>query len=141
MQQKMFKKIKAVAAFLLAVSCIFSVWSAQALTTDANTYWGGQAQKQDIIDNSGLPADTNVNDLRSLIAQIIRIVLGFLGILSVIIVLYAGFKWMTSGGNEETVGEAKKMLIAGLIGLVIILLSYAIANFVINQIVNITDGR
>lgn len=141
MQQGLYKKIMIVAAVWLAVNCVFSVWSAQALTTDANTYWGGPEQKQDIIDNSGLPADTNVNDLRSLIARVIRIIIGFLGILSVIIVLYAGFKWMTSGGNEETIGEAKKMLIAGLIGLVIILLSYAIANFVITQIVDVTNGR
>jgi len=49
-------------------------------------------------------------------ANIINLVLGFLGLIAVIIILIGGFKWMTAGGNEEKVGEAKKLLIAGLIG-------------------------
>jgi len=140
MQQKIYKKIIVAAAFFLAVSFAGSAAPVLAFD-DVNTYWGGQEQKQYIIDNSGLPADTNVNDPRLLIAEIIRIVLGFLGILAVIIVFYAGFKWMTSGGNEDQVSDAKKMLVAGLIGLVIILFSYAIANFVITQISDVTSGR
>lgn len=140
MKQKIYKKIITLITVLLAVNFVFSAVPALAVD-DSNIYWGGQQEKEYIRTNSGLPAEANLNDPRRVIAQVIRIILGFLGILAVIIVLYAGFKWMLSGGNEETVGEAKKMLIAGLIGLVIILLSYAIANFVINQIVNATNGR
>lgn len=138
MRQKMYKKIMALAAVLLAVNCVFS-FSVPALgANDANDFWGGQSQKDYIKTNSGLPANDNINDPRRLIAEVIRIILGFLGILAVIIVLFAGFKWMLSGGNEEKVGEAKKMLIAGIIGLVIILSAYAVANFVINQIIGAT---
>ncbi|KKR91946.1 MAG: hypothetical protein UU43_C0001G0126 [Candidatus Falkowbacteria bacterium GW2011_GWA2_41_14] len=135
MKKKMFKKIMALAAFLLAVNCVFSALPALAAVDDANIYWGGSQGKQLVVDNSGLPSNPSVNDPRRFIAEIIRIVLGFLGIIAVIIVLYAGFKWMLSGGSEEKIGEAKKMLIAGVIGLIIILSAFIIASFVISAII------
>jgi hypothetical protein len=72
-------------------------------------------------------------DPRAVAVKIIQLALGFLGILAVIIILIGGFKWMTAAGNEEQIEDAKKVLIAGVIGLVIILASWAIANFVISQ--------
>ena len=79
-------------------------------------------------------------DPRLVVADIIKIVLGFLGIIAVILILYAGFKWMTSGGNEEKVSSAKKILTAGIIGLAIILSAYLIANFIINRIYGAVNG-
>jgi len=129
------------AMVLLTANFVFSL-AAPALgaAEDSDVLWGGSTEKQYIKDNSGLPASDNASDPRRVAAQVIKIVLGFLGILSVIIILYAGFKWMTAGGNEEGVGEAKKMLVAALIGLVIILSAYALANFVINNIYNAANG-
>jgi len=54
-----------------------------------------------------------------------------LGLIALVIVLYAGFMWMTSGGNEEKISKAKKILSAGVIGLIIILASYAITSFIL----------
>jgi Zn-dependent protease with chaperone function len=79
-------------------------------------------------------------DVRETIGAIIRVTLGFLGIVAVVIILLGGFKWMTAGGNEEKVTEAKKLIIAGIIGLAIILSAYAIAEFVIDQLVAATTG-
>ena len=73
-------------------------------------------------------------DIRSMISSIINVLLGFLGIIAVVIILLAGFKWMTAGGADEKIGDAKKLLGAGVIGLIIILAAYAIAAFVINQV-------
>lgn len=77
-------------------------------------------------------------DVRVTIAKIIRVAMGILGIVAVVIILIGGFTWMTAGGNEEKVGEAKKWIFAGIIGLAIILSAYAIASFVINQLVSAT---
>ena len=79
-------------------------------------------------------------DIRVTIARIIRVAMGLLGIVSVVIVLLGGFTWMTAGGNEEKAGEAKKYLYSGVIGLAIILSAYAIASFVITQLVNATTA-
>ncbi|MFH1947326.1 MAG: LamG-like jellyroll fold domain-containing protein [Candidatus Magasanikbacteria bacterium] len=73
-------------------------------------------------------------DIRITIAKIIRAVLGLLGIIAVSIMLYGGFVYMTAGGNEEKIGTAKKILINGTIGLVIILSSFSIAQFIIMQL-------
>ena len=78
------------------------------------------------------------SDVRSTIAQIIRVAMGLLGIVAVVIILIGGFKWMTAGGNEDQVGEAKKWIFSGVIGLVIILSAYALASFIITQLVQAT---
>ena len=74
-------------------------------------------------------------DPRDLARNIINIILGFLGIIAVIIILLAGFQWMTAGGEEEKVSEARQRLIQGAIGLVLILAAWIIAYFVIDQLV------
>ena len=137
MKQKIYKKIVALAVFLLAVNFVLAFSSPALALDNPDDLWGGSAEKRYIQTNSGLPAEDRLSDPRRVVVEVIRIILGFLGILAVIIVLYAGFKWMTAGGNEERVGDAKKILIAGLIGLIIIVFSYAIVNFIINQFVDI----
>jgi hypothetical protein len=73
-------------------------------------------------------------DLVGLITNIMNWLFGFLGILAVLVILYGGFKWMTAGGDDDKVGEAKKLIINGIIGLIIILSAYAIATFVFNEV-------
>ncbi|OGY45743.1 MAG: hypothetical protein A2663_02875 [Candidatus Buchananbacteria bacterium RIFCSPHIGHO2_01_FULL_46_12] len=88
----------------------------------------------------GAYTDLGTRDLREGIMQIITVLLGFLGIVAIIVILWGGFRWLTSGGNEEKVGEAKKILASGLVGLIIIFTAYAIANFVITQLLSATGA-
>lgn len=85
-----------------------------------------------------LPGQTGLalpsTDPRIIVAKIIRTALGFLGIVAIALILYGGFLWMTSAGNEEQIGKAKKILINAAIGLVIILSAVAITQFVINKL-------
>jgi len=66
---------------------------------------------------------------------IVNILLGFLGIIAIVGNIAGGFIMMTSGGNEEKQGNGHKAVAAGAIGLVIVFLAYAIATFVINQLI------
>ncbi len=91
---------------------------------------------QDVGTASGLTAE----DPKVIIARIIRVVIGVLGILSVLIVLYGGFTWMTAAGNEEKLERAKKILVRGFIGLAIILMSFAIASFILSALLNSTGA-
>jgi len=79
-------------------------------------------------------SDDPQQGLKDTVANIVKIVLGFIGILTILIILWGGFKWMTSAGNEDKIGEAKKIISAGVIGLVIIIMAYFIAEFVISQL-------
>ena len=72
------------------------------------------------------------SDLRTTAVGVIQSLLGILGILALVIILLGGFRWMTSGGNEDGVQSAKKTIGAGIIGLAIILFAYAIVSFIFN---------
>jgi hypothetical protein len=82
---------------------------------------------------------TNVPVVQT-VGNIINILLGFLGVIAVVLILIGGFKWMTSQGNEEKIGEAKKLLGAGVVGLVIIFVAYALAYFIITQLATATKA-
>ncbi len=77
-------------------------------------------------------------ELPTIIAEIINWILGFLGILLVIYLVYGGFKWMTAEGESSKVDEAKQIIKNAIIGLIIIFASYAIANFVVDALVQST---
>jgi len=64
------------------------------------------------------------------VARIINAALGLLGLVAVIIIIYAGVLWMTAMGQEDKVAKAKRVLIEAVIGLIIIILSFAIAQFI-----------
>jgi len=78
-----------------------------------------------------LLTNTDVTDPREMAVNIVKFFMTFLGIIAVVIILLGGFKWMTAAGNEDKVAEAKKLLVAGIIGLAIIVSAYVIVNFVI----------
>lgn len=88
----------------------------------------------------GARAGLGTTDLSATIGNLIRIALGFLGVIAIIITLMGGFKWMTAGGNDEKVGEAKRMLISGAIGLAIIISAYAITEFVIDSLLDAANN-
>lgn len=71
-------------------------------------------------------------------AGIINWVLGLLMIISVILIIYGGFIWMFSRGNEEQVTKAKDILTGALIGAVIILASYGASYYVFENLLNAT---
>lgn len=96
------------------------------------------AQVDVYIDELAEPLGLGERDVRDTIASIINVALGLLGIVTVVIIIYAGFLWMTAGGSDEKVGEAKKWLGGGVIGLVIILSAYAIARFVVSSLLEAT---
>lgn len=90
------------------------------------------------IDEVGAAIELGNEDPRTIIAKIINVAMLFLGIIAVIIILGGGFKWMTAAGNDEKVSEAKKLMSAGIIGLVIVLASWGIASFILEQLVTAT---
>ncbi len=116
--------MKKIATGLLTISLLFlpAIAVAQITTNDTigTTFGMGTA------------------DLEDTVIQIVQWVLGFLGLVAVIMILIGGFQWMTAGGNEEKVASAKKIISAAVIGLIIVLLAWAIVIFVISQTSDVT---
>ena len=89
-----------------------------------------------------VPAGTGLGtrDLKDLIMSIVQILLGFLGIAAIIVILYGGYIYMTSEGEPDNIDRAKKILINGVVGLVIILSAFAIVTYIISRMQEITNG-
>ncbi len=117
--------------------CPSAVLDADVEPSDINTYFraGGTGTASDFASDAAL----GDQDLSTSISSIINVALGFLGVVAVVIILAGGFKWMTAGGNDDKVKSARKLLVAGLIGLIIVLAAYAIATFTIESIVTATS--
>jgi len=75
------------------------------------------------------------------VAKIISIVLGFLGVIFLVLMIYAGFTWMTAAGSEEKINQAKKTMAAAVIGVAIVLVAYAITVFVIDSLLTATGAE
>jgi hypothetical protein len=86
------------------------------------------------LEDVGTAAELSDEPIATIVGRIIGIFLSVLGIIFLLLVLYAGFLWMTAAGNADQVDKAKKLLIQATIGLIIILLSFAITNFVIRAL-------
>ncbi len=80
-------------------------------------------------------AGFNEQDPRLIIAGVIKIFLGFLGIIFVILMIYAGYNYLTAQGDEEKIKTALATIRRAIIGLLIVLSSWAITTFITNSIV------
>ncbi len=78
--------------------------------------------------------------LPKLIGGVISVVLQLLGVVFVIIVVYAGFQWMIAEGDSGKIGEARGMIFHAIVGLIITMSAYAITQFVISNIAAKTIG-
>jgi len=79
-------------------------------------------------------------DPRIMAANAIRVMLGFLGLIAVVLIMYAGWVWMTSQGNMEKIEIAKKILKNAIVGLLIIFSSFGIVTFIINKFLDGSSG-
>lgn len=71
-----------------------------------------------------------VNDPKVLVYRILKYSLGFLGILALVMIIYGGFLMLTSGGNADMVKKAKSTIIWASVGIVIVLGSWQILQFI-----------
>lgn len=74
--------------------------------------------------NSGV-----IYNISSGVGQILAAALSFLGILFLLLMIYAGILWMGARGNEQEIEKAKNLISAAVIGLVVIIMAYAITNY------------
>ena len=119
----------------------------QALTgaAAAITIFAGRVMALDITDvnnpaaagaeaarANGMPAE--LVGVNGVFTKITNTILYAVGIISVIMLIYGGLRYVISGGDSKKVTDAKNTIMYAIIGLIIAILSYAIVNFVINAI-------
>jgi len=77
-------------------------------------------------------------DAESTVIATVQYFLALLGLISVIMILYGGFRYLTSAGNEETITKSKTVIKAAVVGLAIILLSEALMITVVEVMKNVS---
>ncbi|MFH1236509.1 MAG: pilin [Parcubacteria group bacterium] len=115
--EKRFRIISILLSLLILLVLSFALFD----PTNAITFDNGNKYKQAL----NLP-DTNPESLG---IRVLQYGLGFLGLLAVTMVMFGGIMWMTSAGNEQRVQKGKDILKWAVLGMVVILLSWAIIIF------------
>lgn len=126
MNKKLLKKLGLSMLFTLTLLGIMSL-----------TPLGAMAQSLG-VSSSDLPdaLSGTSGDLKQVVISVINTVLGLLGFIVVIFIIYAGILYVTDGGGGDNLDKAKNIIKNSIIGIVIILASFAIVNFAFG----ITDG-
>ncbi len=83
--------------------------------------------------NTDCTTKASVSDFQTTLSNIINIISIIVGVVAVIMIIYGGFKYITSGGKQESVTGAKNTILYGLIGLIIVALAQIIVKFVLHQ--------
>lgn len=125
----------------LSMILVFVSTAATCLAQPTGGNWWSTVQNGGLNQVGQAYGGGDPKDVRIITANIINVILGFLGIIAVVLILYAGFKWLTAGGNEENIETAKKILTAGAIGLAIILASWGVVTFVLPALLNATGVK
>lgn len=124
--------MKVIATYLIAIAALVlvTVGGAQAGLLQDNA-------KRDIDESAKLlvegTLDTNQN-IGTTMVSIIKGFLALLGIIFLVLIIYAGYSWMTAAGEEEKVTRAKDTIRRAIIGLLIIVSAYAITYFVFQNL-------
>ncbi len=119
------------------VATALATFPAIALAQQQNPFQQAGNLAGEVGSNAGLGQP---KPLTQIVGQILNIALGFLGILLLAYLLYAGFLWMTSGGDSKKADAAATMIKNAIIGLIIIVAAFAISSFVLGSLVNATTG-
>ena len=85
--------------------------------------WGGTSKG-----NSASPP--GLNDLRQLIFNVAGIAVALVGTVALIFLIIGGFQYITSAGNPDNIGKAKNTILYSIMGLILVIISYAIIKFI-----------
>lgn len=122
------KKFGVIVLSLLVVFGIIALSVAPALAQfGGSTPTSGRWWVPDIFEGEGYT-------LQDVIAFAINIAFGIAGLVAVIYLIIGGFKYVTSGGNPDTVELAKGTILNAIIGLIVILIAFLIVQFILRAI-------
>lgn len=127
-------KLKKITVFLIVLLAVIFLLPKDLLAQTVNEATG-------VNDLANAGVNLGQKDLKEVIANIINIILAFLGVIAVVLFIYAGWLWMTAQGDAAKVEKAKKIMIDTTIGLAITLSAYAIASFILRALFNGTFGN
>lgn len=117
---------------------ILSFFLLSSFVINQNVYSQGEdpCENPDDLYGYGCMTETQLGDRdpRLVVITIIKFSLALIGTLCTGLFVYAGYLWMTAGGNDDQVTKAKNILFSAIIGLIIVLMAYSVTSFVLKSI-------
>lgn len=83
---------------------------------------------------------TGTDNLYIVLGGLIKFVMGISGVVVFCYIIWAGWLWMTAGGDDKQVAKAKTIMKNSVIGLAILMLSYALSSFALETIGKVMTG-
>ncbi len=123
--------LKKILAFTGSLAFVWTLTATPALAVNATN---------GLIDAADASDYSTTTELPEVIGKVISVALSMLGVLFLILTIYAGFLWMTAAGDDKKIQTAKNILSAAVVGLVLILTAYTITNFVIGRLLVATGS-
>lgn len=121
---------------LLFIICTF-YFSSAGLAFESDLTGELEKQETAFMGEAGLTPDQSIGDI---IASAIQGFLALLGIIFIILILYAGYTWMTADGDEQKITKAKDTIKRAIIGLIITIGAFAITYFIFSALPGGTGG-
>lgn len=112
-----------------------SVYAAESNSITAGLCTGANSAAGTPDEDCVAGGDNN-DSLKALAAKVVNIISLIVGIVAIIMIIYGGFRYITSGGSSERIGAAKNTLIYAIIGLIIVALSQFIVHYVLTTSTN-----
>jgi len=120
---KLFPKVVLYSVILFSIVSLIFLFDISIIQASSGEYGLDQVPDE-------LPRD----DIAAVIVRIINYVVGLVGIILLVMLIYGGVMYMTSAGNEDQAGKAKKVLTYAIIGIVIVAFSFLITQFIVGAL-------
>ena len=128
----MSKKLKNILISTLTVAVM--VFGVSIIYQTGNTEIAGAINSEITSGMNATSAGTSTpTDANVVIKNVTNIMFFIIGAVSVIMLIYGGIRYTTSGGNANSVTAAKNTIMYSIVGLIIAILAFAVVNFVVKQ--------
>lgn len=117
---------------LTGASTVVVLWAGRVMATSVISYDNPAQAGAEAARGNGMPAE--LVGANGVFTKITNTILYAVGIISVVMLIYGGLRYVISGGDSKKVTDAKNTIMYAIIGLIIAILAYAIVNFVINAV-------
>lgn len=129
---------RAILSSLVMLVTLFSFGNVALAAANPNACPGGNTSKGQVLNGLGETGNgCNDSGVNNILAEAVNILSMIAGAAAVIMTILAGFKYITSGGDANKVGNAKNTLIYALVGVAVAALSQALIHFVLAQSNNV----
>ena len=119
---------------LLIIGAIAAIIAPQMILASSSNLVFADAKTQIESAVNEVGGSENKTDVKGFIGNIIKTMFFAVGVLAVIVIIFAGVTFVMSAGNSQTIQKAKTTIIYAVIGLIVSILSYAIVNFVVSSL-------